>query len=201
MPAVSDAPRIAPGTREQIGWINYGLARVIGAATGGAPPNIFLTLARHRGLFRRWLGFASGLMPGGKLPRDESELLILRVAHSTGCDYEWHHHERIGLTAGLSREEIERVREGPDAEGWSPRRRAMLRAADELLADNFISDEVWAELSAELSDTRLIELCLLVGHYEMLAGTLNSLKVQPDPHALSEGPGAKLLQAIQSRGR
>ncbi len=196
---MSDTPRITPGTRAQIGWINYGIARVIGAATGGAPPNIFLTLARHRTLFRKWLRFASGLMPGGKLPRDESELLILRVAHATGCDYEWHHHEKIGLTAGLSAEEIERVREGPEAEGWSPRRRAMLRAADELLADNFISDSVWAELSAELSDTRLIELCLLVGHYEMLAGTLNSLKVQPDAQALSGGPGARLLQALHAR--
>ena len=196
---MSDTPRITPGTRPQIGWINYGIARVIGAATGGAPPNIFLTLALHRTLFRKWLRFASGLMPGGKLPRDESELLILRVAHATGCDYEWHHHENIGLTAGLSAEEIERVREGPEAEGWSPRRRAMLRAADELLADNFISDSVWAELRAELSETRLIELCLLVGHYEMLAGTLNSLKVQPDAQTLSEGPGARLLQALQAR--
>jgi hypothetical protein len=27
---------------------------------------------------------------------------------------------------------------------------------------------------------RLIELCMLIGHYEMLAMTLNSLRVEPD---------------------
>ena len=93
--------------------------RALGRATGGRPPNIFTTLGRHRGLFRRWLWFAGGLMPGGKLPRADSELVILRVAHNTGCEYEWGHHERLGRRAGLTPEEIERVRSGPGAEGWS----------------------------------------------------------------------------------
>src|SRR3954462_5078218 len=129
------APRIPPGSRQDIGRVNWAIARVRGLATGGRPPNVFTTLARHPTLFRRWLRFAGGLMPGGKLPREDTELLILRTAHNTGCDYEWHHHERIGQTAGLTAEEIARVREGPDAPGWSPRRQALLRAADELHPD------------------------------------------------------------------
>ena len=28
--------------------------------------------------------------------------MILRVANNSGCDYEWHHHERIAQTVGLS---------------------------------------------------------------------------------------------------
>src|SRR5688572_15667357 len=112
---MSAAPRIAPGSRADIGLVNAAIARVMGLATGGPPPNIFTTLARHRGLFRRWLLFAGGLMPGGSLPRAESELLILRVAHNTGSEYEWSHHKRLGLAAGLSVEEVERVRSGPDA--------------------------------------------------------------------------------------
>jgi len=174
-------PRIPPGTAREIGRVNYAIARAIGLATGGRPPNVFTTLARHRRLFRRWLRFAGALMPGGKLPRADTELLILRVAHNCGCEYEWGHHERIGRTAGLTPEEIERVREGPQAGGWSPRRQLLLRAADELHADREISDALWAPLRGQLSDAELIELCMLVGHYEMLAMTLNSLRVQPDP--------------------
>ena len=191
------APRIPPGTRDDIGRLNWTIARVIGLATGGRPPNVFTTLARHRTLFRRWLRFAGGLMPGGKLPREDTELLILRTAHNTGCEYEWHHHERIGLTAGLTAEEIARVREGPDAAGWSPRRRALLRAADELHATRTLSDEAWAPLRSELRDHELIELCLLVGHYQMLAMTLNALRVQGDPPS---GPPPRIVQRIQSRG-
>ena len=58
-------PRIAPGTKDDIGRVNWAIARAIGLATGGRPPNVFTTLARHRSLFRRWLRFAGGLMPGG----------------------------------------------------------------------------------------------------------------------------------------
>src|SRR3954470_21746528 len=190
------APRIPPGSRQDIGRVNWAIARVIGLATGGGAPNGFTTPPPPPTPFRRRLPFAGGLMPGGKLPREDTELLILRTAHNTGCDYEWHHHERIGQTVGLTAEEIARVREGPDASGWSPRRQLLLRAADELHAGRTISDAVWAPLRAELADHELIELCLLVGHYQMLAMTLNALQVQPDPPS---GPRPKLVQRIQSR--
>ncbi|MGH6885424.1 MAG: carboxymuconolactone decarboxylase family protein [Geminicoccales bacterium] len=197
---MSAGPRIAPGSRDQIGLVNHAIARVLGIATGGPPPNLFTTLARHRGLYRKWLRFAGALMPGGSLPRADSEILILRVAHNTGCEYEWRHHERLGRTAGLSAEEIERVRNGPGAPGWSARRATLLRAADELHAERRISDRLWAELSGMLSEPQLIELCMLVGHYEMLAMTINSLAIQPDE--LRAGPqsrATRLLQAIERR--
>ena len=173
-------PRIAPGGRREIGLVNAGIARLIGLGTGGKPPHVFTTLARHRGLFRRWLWYSAGLMPGGRLPRQESELVILRVAHNTACEYEWGHHERLGRRAGLSSEEIARVREGSTAPGWSPRRALLLEAADELHAVGVIGDELWAQLSGALSEVELIELCMLIGHYETLAMTLNSLRVEPD---------------------
>ena len=57
-------PRIRPGNLRDLGLVNGLLARALGAASGGPPPNIFLTLGRHRSLFRKWLLFAGGLMPG-----------------------------------------------------------------------------------------------------------------------------------------
>lgn len=191
-------PRIAPGGREQIGLVNHAITRAIGLATGGEPPHVFTTLARHRGLFRRWLLFAGALMPGGTLPRRDTELLILRVAHRCGCEYEWHHHERLGRRAGLSTEEVERVRAGADAAGWSERQALLLRAADELHAERRISDSTWERLRPSLSDRQLIELCMLVGHYEMLAMTLNSLDVQPDPEAAAAPRGVVARLARRS---
>jgi AhpD family alkylhydroperoxidase len=173
---------------------------VIGAATGGPPPNVFTTLARHRRLFRRWLRFAGALMPGGRLPRADTELLILRVAHNTDCDYEWGHHERLARQAGRTAADIERVREGPAAAGWSSRRAALLTAADELHADRRVGDGTWAALRPLLDDEQLIELCMLVGHYEMLAGTLNSLGVEPDPAPDGRPAVAtRLLQRLANR--
>lgn len=175
-------PRIAPGNRGQLGWLNYGIAKLAGLVTRGQPPNIFTTLGRHRHrrLFRRWLWFAGALMPGGKLPREETELVILRVAHNSGSDYEWSQHERIGKRAGLSEEEIARVRAGAQAPGWSERQALLLRAADEMHERRQIGAELWIELSRHLDDVLLIELCMLIGHYEMLAMTLNTLEVEPE---------------------
>jgi AhpD family alkylhydroperoxidase len=196
-------PRIPPGSPRDIGRVNALITRLLGAATGGGPPHLFTTLARHRGLFRRWLRFAGALMPGGVLPRSDSELVILRVAHNCDCEYEWRHHERLGEAAGLSAEEIRRVRSGPAAGGWSARQVLLLRAADELHADRTISDALWAELRPLMPDVELIELCLLVGHYEMLAMTLNALAVQPD--SLPAGPPPRAARALQAlaerRGR
>lgn len=185
---MSAAPRIRPGTPSEIGRLNGLLVWAIGRFGGtGRPPNVFTTLARHRSLFRRWLVFAGGLMPGGSLPRADTELVILRVAHNCGSDYEWRHHERLGRRAGLTAEEIARVREGPAASGWSPSQTLLLRAADELHAQRELSDEVWDALAKSLSTPEMIELCLLIGHYEMLAMTLASVRVQNDPEPMAAG--------------
>jgi AhpD family alkylhydroperoxidase len=174
------APRIPPGGRQDIGALNSVIAAVIGRAAGTGPPNLFTTLSRHRRLYRRWLRFAGGLMPGGRLPRADTELVILRVAHNCECAYEWGHHVRLGRRAGLDAEQIERARLGPEAAGWTPRQVALLRAADELHADRDITDATWSALREHLDDRNAIELCLLVGHYEMLAMTINALGIQPD---------------------
>jgi alkylhydroperoxidase family enzyme len=173
-------PRIAPGGVREAGLLATGFARLAGRVTGTEPPGVFLTLGRHRRLFWGWLLFAGALMPGGRLPRRETELVILRVATLSGNDYELTQHRRLGRRAGLSAAEIDRVTEGPDAEGWSPRERLLLRVTGELHADRDLSDATWEELRAVLDERECIELVMLVGHYTMLATTLTTLRVQPD---------------------
>jgi alkylhydroperoxidase family enzyme len=185
--------RIAPGRRDQIGTLNLAIARVLGWAIGGGPPGVFTTLARHPGVFRPWLRFAAALTSKGKLRRRDAELLILRVAHNCRSEYEWRQHERLALAAGLDTREIERVREGPQADGWSEHQALLIRAADELHGQRAISAELWESLGGGLSEVQLIELCLLVGHYEMLAMTLNSLAVEPDAPS---GPPPRLIRFL-----
>ena len=177
---MSGAPRIPPGNRREIGLVNVLIARAIGLVTGGGPPNVFTTLARHRRLYRPWLRFARALMPGGALPRVDTELVILRVGHNCACPYELRQHERLASAAGLRQEQIAAAAIGVDAGCWTSRQALLLRAADELHADRALSDDLWADLAVELTETQLIEVPMLVGHYEMLAMTLNSLRVRPD---------------------
>ena len=173
-------PRIAPGSRHEVGPVNWAFAAISGLVTRSEPPKLFLTMGRHRRLFRGWLRFAGRLMPGGKLPRRETELVILRVSHLRGCAYEREHHVGMGRRAGLSAEEIEHTA-GALADGcWSERERAILTAVDELVADRGLGDATWSALRAHLDERRAIELVLLVGHYDMLATFINTLQIAPD---------------------
>ncbi|MDQ2649671.1 MAG: carboxymuconolactone decarboxylase family protein [Actinomycetota bacterium] len=176
------APRIAPGSRREVGFFGYLVSRVSGRVSGTGPPNLFLTLGRHRPLFRGWLHFAGRLMPGGKLPRRETELVILRVAHLRSCGYEFDHHVHLGAKAGVTPSDVDRVREGPAANGWSPREAAILGAVETLHHQQDLPDPQWDSLRAQLSEREIIELVMLVGHYEMLATAIGALRIQPDAH-------------------
>ena len=68
----------------------------------------------------------------------------------------------------------------PTQQGWTDFDATLLRAADELHADQCISDDTWAALAARYDTQQLIELPMLVGHYHLVAMTLNTLGVQID---------------------
>ena len=72
--------RLPVPTLREAGPLAWGFARLSGRVTGTEPPLLFLTIGRQHALFRGWLHFAGKLMPGGRIPRRESELIILRVA-------------------------------------------------------------------------------------------------------------------------
>lgn len=173
-------PRIAPGSRRQIGLVNHAICWVSGRVTGTNPPNLFTTLARHRGLFRGWMWYASKLMPFGELTRRETEMMILRIAHLRSCEYEFTHHVRIGRRAGVTAADVERVKEGPQADGWGERERVLLRAITELSRTQDIDDATWQAMCDELTEKECIEALMLSGQYESLATTLLTLRVQVD---------------------
>lgn len=173
--------RIEPGTWREVGPLVAGFARVAGRVQGTEPPAVFLTLGRHRRLFWGWLHFAGRLMPGGRLSRRESELVILRVAARRGSSYELTQHRRLGRRAGLGRDEIAGIEAGSlDLPGLSARERLLLQAADALLADHDLSDALWGALGDHFDDRERIEIVLLAGHYAMLATALHVLRVEPD---------------------
>jgi AhpD family alkylhydroperoxidase len=180
MNAPGTGPRIAPGTRRQLGLPVWAFSRLAGRATHTGPPAIFTTLGRTRGLFWGWLHFAGRLMPGGRLPRRETELVILRVASVRGCAYEFEHHVRLGARAGVTDADVARVRVGSTADGWQPREQLLMRVTEELLATRDLADPTWSELRTAYDERTVIELLLLVGHYDMLATTLMTLRLEPD---------------------
>jgi alkylhydroperoxidase family enzyme len=191
--------RVPPAPLSSLTPWHRTIARVAGRVTGGEPPRVFTTLARHRRLFRRWLPFGRTLLLRPALPRRDVELLVLRTAWNCGSWYEWAQHARLARRAGLTADAVRRVPLGPGEAGWTPRQALLLRATDELHGQRVVTDLTWARLVEELDERQLIELPLLVGHYEMLAMALNSLGVEPEPatlHRLDE-PAAQVAEELR----
>jgi alkylhydroperoxidase family enzyme len=185
-PSRPTAPRIPPlPADERDDQAVELLALAVGPA--GAATNLFTTLVRHPGLFRRWLPFGGKLL-GGRVPARDRELLILRTAWRCGSDYEWAQHTRIAAAAGLTPDEIERVKLGAGDAGWAPGDALLLRAVDELHDESCLGDATWAALADRYDERQLIEVPMLVGHYHLLAYTLNSLGIQIEPGVVGGGP-------------
>jgi hypothetical protein len=85
---------------------------------------------------------------------------------------------------------------GLDAVEWTPLERAALRAVDETAAEGAVGDATWEALATTLRESELIELLMLIAHYEMLTSVLRSLRIELEPRAealasrLPDGPAA-----------
>ncbi len=200
------AVRLAPAPPRALGLLARLVAAAAARATRGERPRIFTTLGRHRRLFRWWLPFAGSLLLRSELPRADVELVVLRTACNCLSWYEWAQHVALARRAGVSPAAIDAVPSWADSDLWTGRQRALLAATDELHGRRTITDAAWASLAAGLRERELIELCMLVGHYEMLAMTLNSLGVEPEPGALAAldaraAGTAERLRAALARSR
>jgi alkylhydroperoxidase family enzyme len=61
-----------------------------------------------------------------------------------------------------------------------PDTRTLLRAADELVRDHFLSNATWQALATERSTEQLVDLVFAVGQYTLVSMALNRFGVQLD---------------------
>ena len=147
-----------------------------GAPDARPMPVVLELFANHLSVSETFLTFTD-VLAGDQARLDPwiRELLILRVAWRTGSGYEWNQHSRMGSEEGLTDAQLHAVREGPDAEVWTPVERDLLTAADEMIDSFAVSEATWDRLSAAFDGAELFEALFVVGGYLCLAAVLNSL--------------------------
>lgn len=150
-------------------------------ARGGPVLNITRTLAHYPELSSAWGRFARHVLAGSSLPPRERELIILRMGWNCRSGYEFGQHRRMGQEAGLTLEEVERVKEGPDHDAWTSHEAALLHATDELHADAFLSDATWNELVERYDTKQMMDVVFAAGQYNLVSMALNTLGVQLEP--------------------
>ncbi|MEM6105016.1 carboxymuconolactone decarboxylase family protein [Mycobacterium sp. 050272] len=179
--------RIPSSTKfRRLGPINWLLAKGAARKLQAPEMHLFTTLGQRQGLFWAWSLYGGRLLRG-RLPRVDTELVILRVAHLRSSEYELQHHRKMARRFGLDahlQETIFAWPDAPDGDGprviLSARQQALLNATDELIKNRSISEETWRQLAMHLDRHRLIEFCLLATQYDGLAATISALNIELD---------------------
>jgi alkylhydroperoxidase family enzyme len=149
---------------------------VINDFVRGPTANIYATVARHPDVAEAAFNLGRTLRGRG-LPERHREILILRTGCNCGSAYELAQHYRVASGMGMSKLDMERIRLGPEAEGWDPFEVVLCRAADELHVEHTLTDQTWAALAERYDEQELIQATALVGYYHLVCFLLNTLGV------------------------
>ena len=176
----TSAARILPLATSQ--WTADDRGILSSMERGDQTIDVFKTCLRHTELCRNWMPFTRYILgTTSTLPPRDRELLILRTSALSRADYDWGHHVPAAKRAGLTDDEIARIAKGPEAGGWSELDATLLRAADELHRDQFITDTTWTALAKTYDERQLMDAIFTVGQYTMVSMFLNSAGVQREP--------------------
>jgi alkylhydroperoxidase family enzyme len=134
------------------------------------------------------LPYTEFLLTKSTLPARDRELLWLRTAWLARSDYLWAQRAPAARRAGVSEAELTRIALGPDAPGWDPFDAALLRAADELHVDAFVSDATWAVLARRYDANQLTDLLYGIGEIAMHATFARTLHIEIEPELVDRLP-------------
>lgn len=189
------APRIAPLPRSQ--W-TAGQQSIVESLPESDVTNATATLLRNPVLLRNIAPFERYIAAESTLDARDRELLILRTAWLARSDYVWAHHVGPARQAGITEQTLRRIAAGPDAPGWGTVEAALLRAADELHVDSFVSDVTWEALAARMSTEQMMDMLFTAGEITMIAGAVNSLRVDIEAQ-LTERLPSGVRYAVSAR--
>lgn len=151
----------------------------VAGTLGKLPPlHVFSLLAYAETTFRPWLQFSGALLNKLELDPALRELAILQVGRYA-ARYEWEQHVPIARAVGVSDDEISGLDDGV-LDDFAPDRRAVLEYVAAFIDGN-VDDALHAAIAEHLSPRQIMELCLVAGHYLMLARTMSAMEIDPDP--------------------
>jgi 4-carboxymuconolactone decarboxylase len=185
-PARLKQPRIAPLAETSLTEVHRQVIAKYSA--GGRPGNALMTLLTTPDLVDGTMPFQNYITSQSSLEPRHRELLILRTAWLLNNDYIWGEHAIAAKKAGFNAVDLRRVAEGTGGRGWDPFDATLLKLADELFRNSFISDATWKALAARYDMFHLLDAVMTVADFTTIGLLYNSFGVQPDPEFVDRIP-------------
>lgn len=126
------------------------------------------------------------------LPKHVSEMVILLTARAWTQQFEWSHHHRYAIEAGLDLRIIEAIADGRRPDRMAEDEAAAYDFSIELHQRKSVSDTTYARALALFGERGIIDLVGLNGYYSFLAMMMNVARTPAD------GEGVALLERFPS---
>ena len=155
------------------------LSAKIRGARGGQLHVFYRALLHSPGLASGWFEFNNAVRFGTRLDARVREIVIMRVAALTGCEYVWKVHEaQYAAAAGVTPQQVAALREGSRSGVFDERERALLAYVEAMTRDVAVPDAVFAEMGRHFGDRETVEVTVLVGAYNMQTRVLRALGIE-----------------------
>jgi 4-carboxymuconolactone decarboxylase len=173
------------------------MARLPYADVQSAPSTVRETLDRHpvavlrmlahaESVFDAWMDYTRGLLGQMELDPILREFAILQVARLRDTEYQWLQHAAIARAVGATAEQIAAIKEGREEHAsLGETDREVLRFAGEVAVDGAASEQSVAALAARLGPRQVVELMLVVGHWNTICSFVSSFGLEPDLPAMA----------------
>jgi alkylhydroperoxidase family enzyme len=111
------------------------------------------------------------------------EMAIIQVGYSARSPYEYSHHVKIGLDAGVSEADIRAIADDTAGKptNLDPAAKAVLKATREMANNIALSDDNFAALSQHFDTPRLLDLFGAISSYCGTVRMLAALQVDVEP--------------------
>jgi AhpD family alkylhydroperoxidase len=157
------------------------LAKKIRGARGGQLHVFYRALLHTPALASAWFDYNNAVRFQTSLGDRARELVIMRVAALTGCEYVWKvHATQYATPAGVTLREVEALRDWRKSGVYGEKESALLAYVDTLTQDVAVPDAIFDGMRKHFSEREILELTVLISAYNMQTRLLRALDIQPD---------------------
>ena len=171
---MSKKPRVQPvqpGTNPDLA----ALEERIRGARGRISP-LYTVLLNSPELAAGWEHLFTVIRQKTSVPPRLRELVILRIAVLNGADYEFEAHVPHAIAAGMTAEQVERLRRD-DVGGLSFLEKLVVQYTDAMTRDLVVPEALYPQLDQAFDAKTLVELTATIAGYNMVSRFLIAMRI------------------------
>jgi AhpD family alkylhydroperoxidase len=143
---------------------------------GGQAHDMVSAMAMYPPLLGAMESLGNAVYPGGGLPRELKELIILQSSINNSCQFCTNSHIDIAKGLGISEDPLHMLQ---SIESLKPEYAVAIAYLNAIFADsNAIPDSMFDKLREHFSEGEIVELTFLIGYINMLNWFNNALQVE-----------------------